>query len=434
MSRNNVRRPLAGLVTVRALGELGSSAMLPFIVIWAHRYAGLGGAAAGLLFIVQAAGEFGAGLAGGALADRFGHRRLLLISAAGMALGYGLLAIATTPAAAIALFLLAGVFESAFHPTIGALVGDMFGEEQQEQLVQAFGIVRVGANAGRIAGPLIGAAAALVSLPLVFAAAGGLLAGALLAGLALLPRDVASQPGDPEPEIPPGTLRALATDRRLAVLVLAGGLLAITFAWWEADGLVLVRQQHPLGTTAYAALFTIAAAVIVAFQIPVTRRTARLPAGRAMLTGAVLQGAGLAALAFARYGYPVLVIAVLLMAAGEMIYAPTISAFVTTRAGPHRRASYQAALSITEDIGTAIGPISGLALAAATGAATVWAAGAILSALAGTGTSLAAAPGSPGQPETATSHPGTQPAGRRPADLPEDKADIPAAAPPDKEQ
>jgi hypothetical protein len=69
------------------------------------------------------------------------------------------------------------------------------------------------------------------------------------------------------------------------------------------------------------------------------------------------------------------------------------------RAGRHRRASYQAALSITEDIGTAIGPISGLALAAVTSAATLWATAAILSAVAGTGTSLAAAAGSPEQPE-----------------------------------
>jgi hypothetical protein len=70
---------------------------------------------------------------------------------------------------------------------------------------------RFGANAGRIDGPLIGAAAALASLPLVFAAAGGLLAGAVLAALALIPRDVPSLPDDPEPEIPPGTLRALLT-------------------------------------------------------------------------------------------------------------------------------------------------------------------------------------------------------------------------------
>lgn len=80
-------------------------------------------------------------------------------------------------------------------------------------------------------------------------------------------------------------------------------------------------------------------------------------------------GASLAALVFARHGYPVLVFAVLLMATGEMIYAPTVSAFVTIRAGRSRRASYQAALSSTEDIGIAIGPIGGLALAAATSAA-----------------------------------------------------------------
>jgi hypothetical protein len=52
------------------------------------------------------------------------------------------------------------------------------------------------------------------------------------------------------------------------------------------------------------------------------------------------------------------------------------------------------------------GPISGLALAAATSAAALWAAGAILSVLAGTGTSLAAAPGSPeppGKPDLAPS-------------------------------
>ena len=362
--------------------------MLPFVVIWAHQEAGLGGAAAGVLFIVLAVGESGAGLAGGSLADRFGHRRLLVISTAGMALGYGLLALADAPARAIALFLLMGVFESAFHPTIGALVGDFFDERE---LVHSFGVVRVGANAGRIVGPLLGAAAALLSLRAVFAVAGMLLAIALVAALALLPSDAPSRPeDDPEPEIPPGTLRALRTDRRLATLVLAGGLLSITFAWWAADGLVLLREQRPLSTTAYAALFSLAAATVVAFQIPISSRIAHTPAGPTMLAGAVFQGAGLGVLAFAGYGYLFLVIGVLLMATGEMLYAPTISAYVTTRAGRNRRASYQAALSITEDIGTAIGPISGLALARVTSAVVVWATGALLSTLGGTATLLAA--------------------------------------------
>jgi hypothetical protein len=68
------------------------------------------------------------------------------------------------------------------------------------------------------------------------------------------------------------TLRALLTDRRLAVLVLAGGLVSITFTWWEADGLVVLRQQHRLSMTACAVLFTIAAA-------PSSPSRSRSPAG-----------------------------------------------------------------------------------------------------------------------------------------------------------
>ena len=94
-----------------------------------------------------------------------------------------------------------------------------------------------------------------------------------------------------------------------------------------------------------------------------SRRTARLPAAVAKAGGANLQAAGLAVLTLAHDGYPVLILAVLLLAAGEMVYAPTLSAYVTTRAGRRRRASYLAALSITEDIGTAVGPVSGLTLA-----------------------------------------------------------------------
>src|SRR5579875_67227 len=135
---------LAGVVAVRTVEALASSAMLPFVVIWAHRYAGLGGVAAGLLFIGQALGEFGGGIFGGGLADRLGARRVLLVSTAGMALGYGLLSVATAPAPAIVLFLAAGVFESAFHPTTAAVVGAVTDEDE---LTRAFSLVRIGSYA-----------------------------------------------------------------------------------------------------------------------------------------------------------------------------------------------------------------------------------------------------------------------------------------------
>ena len=73
-------RPLGkafrGLVISFGISAIGFGAMAPFLVVWGHRDAGLAGAAAGLLFVAQAAGELTGGLAGGLLADRVGGRHV----------------------------------------------------------------------------------------------------------------------------------------------------------------------------------------------------------------------------------------------------------------------------------------------------------------------------------------------------------------------
>ncbi len=393
MTRNSPRRVVAGLSAVWLLQSAAAGAMLPFVVVWAHRTAHLHGPTAGVLFIVQAIGEFSAGVAAGSLADRFGHRRMLLFSTVGMSLGYGLLSVSGAPAPAIGLFLVAGLFESAFHPNVFALVGDTVGDED---LSRAFAVIRIGANIGAVVGPLLGALAARASLDAVFVVAGGLLVLAVVAELVFVPGDTPSRPDDDdEPEIPPGTLRALRGDRRLALLVLAGGLLSIAFTWWEADGLVLLRQQRSLSTTGYAALFTVAAVAVIVFQLPVNRMVRNLPTSWSLLAGVAVQAIGLATLVLAAHGYAFLVIAVVLMASGQMIYGPVLQTYVTRRAGPDRRATYQAALSITEDIGTAVGPVTGLALGGAVGGAlgarAVWTTGAVLCCLAGIGSRVATA-------------------------------------------
>ncbi len=53
---------------------------------------------------------------------------------------------------------------------------------------------------------------------------------------------------------------------------------------------------------------------------------------------------------------------VIVIALGQMLYYQTVSTFVSRRAPREGVATYQAALSTTEDIGTAIGPTTGLEL------------------------------------------------------------------------
>jgi MFS family permease len=360
-----------GLVGVRTLGAFADSAMLPFVVLWARRDVGLSGAMAGLLFLAQALGELAGGLAGGALADRLGHRRVLLVSTAGMAVGYGSLFAVRQPVVALSAFFIAGLFESAFHPTIGALVGDL---RAGPELPRAYAMVRVGANVGRIGGPLIGAAAVVVSLHAVFAVVAALLVAALVVTAVTVPpdRDLTEAPGEVEPDARPSALSALLHDRRLGLLVVSGGLLAITFTWWEADGLVLLRELRALGTTSYAALFAIAAAATVVLQMPASRLAHRLSPSRLLPLGACVQAVGMIALAAATLGYVVLIIAVIVIALGQMLYYPTVSTFVSRRAPRGGVATYQAALSTTEDIGTAIGPSTGLVLGGLGGPRLIW--------------------------------------------------------------
>lgn len=388
----HTRRALRGLLAIRLLGALADATMLPFVVLWAVREISLDGGTAGAVFLAQGIGEMAGGLLGGHLADRFGRRRVLLASTAGMAVGYGSLAAVTKPTAAITLFVVAGLFESAFHPTINAAVGDL---SEDADLHRNYGLVRVAANVGRVLGPLLGASVVAFWASGVFAVAGVLLAGAALAVLATVPSGLPADTNDVSGTDPAGssvhqglgaavaTAAAIARDGRLALLILGGGLLSITYTWWQADGLVLLRQQHPVSATGYASLFTVAALATVAFQVPTSRWARRHSATHLVLTGAAVQGLGLGSLAFAHAGWPVMIASAIAIALGQMLYAPAVSAHITRTAGAGRRATYQAAISTTEDIGSAIGPTSGLALGSAAPAGVVWVVALPVSLLAG---------------------------------------------------
>lgn len=85
-----------------------------------------------------------------------------------------------------------------------------------------------------------------------------------------------------------------------------------------------------------------------------------------------------------------------------MISGPTTSTFITRHAPPGRSATYQAALSTTQDIGAAIGPTSGLALGRIGAPALVWISALPLGLLAGLATARATRPPSRPDPDTAT--------------------------------
>ena len=116
----------------------------------------------------------------GMLADHYGRKSMVLRAAFGMAAGFGLLAMTTDPVVFLAVLVLAGL-ANGFVPAGQALVATT---TPQRHIGGALALTQVGASAGTLLGPLVGAAL-IGSLPtkqsLFWLTAAAMLASGLLA-------------------------------------------------------------------------------------------------------------------------------------------------------------------------------------------------------------------------------------------------------------
>lgn len=337
-------------------------AMVPFFSLWARGEAGIAVGYIGLLFACYASGELLATPFLGGIADRIGRRPVLIMSATGVGLGFLALSCAHGVAAAALILLAAGVFESVLHPTISTVIADSTPADSHRR---HFSLARVSSNAGRVLGPAAGALLALISLQWVFVAGGVMLLLGAAITLFCLPETIGSgvdeDDDDEEEEEGLASLLPAFRDRRLAMLLLWFLLLEVSGSWVEA---VLPLYAHDTGTltpSGIGLLFTYAAGLVVAAQMPVSRITANrsalsltLSAGAAFMLafGVLICAAGLAGL----------IVAVSLFSIAEMLIGPLVPTAVNQFAPPGRRATYMAATSVANDLKDSLGPATGTAL------------------------------------------------------------------------
>jgi len=202
--------------------------LMPFFALWAEKDAGISAAHIGLLLACYSGGELLATPLVGGIADRVGRRPVLLVSTAGVGLGFALLYFTHGVWASALVLILIGAFESVLHPTISAVIADAIPAEQHRHY---FAIARVMSSAGRVAGPAVGALLALSSLGAVFlGSALATLTSTLIIALYLpetLSKDTVQ---DDDDESLAGILPAFR-DARLAGLLLWSMCLQISAGW-----------------------------------------------------------------------------------------------------------------------------------------------------------------------------------------------------------
>jgi MFS transporter, DHA1 family, tetracycline resistance protein len=333
--------------------------LMPFFALWAHHDAGIPIEYIGLLLGCYAGGELLATPFVGGIADRLGRRPVLLVSTAGVGLGFVLLFFARGALATAISLIAIGIFESVLHPTAATVIADVVPSEQRRE---HFAMTRIMSNAGRVVGPALGAVLALWSLHLVFlGAAAAILTGAAAVAL-LLPETWRRGDGrsgeDDDDDESLMALTAAFRDRRLAGLLVSVAVLEIVFSWIEAITPLYAATAGALTASGIGLLFAYAGVLGVIFQLPVTQASQRMSGFATVVWSGAIQ-----ALAFAFLlpspALPLLAAAITLLAFARMLSGPLAQAMVSELAPRNAQATYQAAFSVVFDLKDAAGPAIG---------------------------------------------------------------------------
>src|SRR5262245_58831434 len=143
------------------LNSLGYGAVLPFEIIYLHDGRGFNLSVAGLVVAMLSGVAVVTAPLAGLLIDRFGARAIAAIAGAALAAGYAALAIAETPAFALAAAVLAGAGNGALNPSQSTLLAALARSDARHR---ATAVSRVAANAGYGIGGVLGGLVATYGL------------------------------------------------------------------------------------------------------------------------------------------------------------------------------------------------------------------------------------------------------------------------------
>jgi len=344
---------MAGVQLVMATGF---SICIPFLALYLYQDRGLSMTMVGLIIL-------GAGLCsavtqafGGALSDRFGRRPVLIMASSISVFLYSGLAVLigiSAPVWAIAIVYAAGrSVLTITRPVISAMVADY---TPKEKLMEAYGILRIGANIGWAAGPALGGyLAAFLPYGLLFGIA-ALACSAVFLIVFFFIRESShwvSRSAGFRSMLPPADDRVFLAFIGLSVLLfIAMGQMASTLSIFAVD-------MVGFSTSQYGLLLTLNGLIVIFFQYPMTLVLKRLAKFRALILGSLFYAFGYLSLGWiTQFGWALGAMAIITI--GEIIHAPVTLSVIGELSPPDQRGRYMGSYGLSQTIGIAVGPLVG---------------------------------------------------------------------------
>lgn len=351
------RAGLAFILVTAALDIMAMGLVIPVLPQLIEEFAGSAANAGlwnGILVALWAAMQFLASPLIGSLADRFGRRPVILVSCAGLALDWMMMALAPN-LWWLAVGRILGGMTSASFTALYAYVADI---TEPADRARAFGLIGAAFSGGFVLGPALGGVLGELGPRVPFWAAAGLSGLAFIYGWLVLPE---SLPVDKRMAFswaranPVGALMLLK--RHAELLGLAGVNFLLYFAHhvFSAAFVLYAGHRYGLGTLEVGLLLATAGVLDMTVQgLVVAPVTARLGDRRTMVLGLVGGAVGLAMMGWAPT--PLLFWLAMLPNALWGLAMPTLQAIMTRRVGEDEQGQLQGASNSVASIAGIISP------------------------------------------------------------------------------
>ena len=354
--RDRYDRRLWTLFAVRMIVSIGFGAAMPFVSIYLYRELGLSMKAIGTIMLFSALISSAGRIIGGELADRIGRKPLIAVTMGVRTIFFLLMSYVIYIRAsyiAVALAFLAIRFIGALmQPGISAMVADIV---PQGRRVEAFGILRIGGNAGWAIGPAIGGFLIIISYWSLFLVT----AAASLMGMVLVILFIEESNHRLATErFELSKVLDVGRDRRFLVFCGFSFLLFLVMGQFASTLSVFATAFVGISDVQLGFLYTLNGIIVVLFQWPAALLGGKIGTRKALTLGAILFGAGYFTVGLAPSFY-FLLGSMVLITLGEVTFSPSATTAVANSATEGKMGRYMGFFGLAEAFGWSAGPFIG---------------------------------------------------------------------------
>lgn len=337
------------------IDRVGGALVFPFLALYITSKFNVGMTEVGIIYAIYSGGAFFGNMIGGALTDKFGRKRMLIIGlffSASISIMMGLI---NEWELFYGLAFITGLLSEFSGPAVQAMVTDLLPIEKR---TEGFGILRVAINLSVTIGPAIGGILAGVNYLLLF------ITDAIISTITAL--IVFFSLPETKPEVKEGQREEsvlqsfggysrVLKDKVFIAFVFLATFTAIVYMQMQSTLSVYLRDVHAVPAQYYGYLLSINAAMVVLFQFSVTRRIKNVHPFLIMMAGNLFYALGFGLFGFtSRYWQ--FILSMVILTIGEMVNAPVMQTLIANLAPEDMRGRYMATFHTGWGIAAAVGP------------------------------------------------------------------------------